>query len=308
MAQPNFLLSDGYIRATQLSALNDPFEASYCKESLDKLSSHFQCSETGEELHSYVEKNKYNIGIICLTEAKDNLLMWSHYANEHKGAIVGIFSDLGSNISIFSNLFDLKCKSTVSFNGSHMFTGECVPVIYRKQPRYRVDMFDFDYSHISVEGADRILFEIFQQKSDEWIYEKEHRITLRLEQADKVQISDIENIKNKHILKKIKSLGCYSKDVVYGKDVHTIYLNKVADPIERECYADALVTLATNPANLYLFKLDSSAICSIFLGQRVNIKEVNLNLTYPKATGYFDVWKTTVNESFYNLQFEEIFL
>ncbi|WP_157673944.1 hypothetical protein [Cognaticolwellia beringensis] len=43
---------------------------------------------------------------------------------------------------------------------------------YRKGLRYRNDKFDYDYSSIAVEGADKVLFEVFMQKSDEWIYEQ----------------------------------------------------------------------------------------------------------------------------------------
>jgi hypothetical protein len=35
-------LKDGYIRATQLSALNDPFEAIYCENALSELCLHFE--------------------------------------------------------------------------------------------------------------------------------------------------------------------------------------------------------------------------------------------------------------------------
>jgi hypothetical protein len=50
-------------------------------------------------------------------------------------------------------------------------------------------------------------FEIFQQKSDEWIYEKEHRVTLRLDQADKVIVNDIHRLKNTFVLNKLLKLG-----------------------------------------------------------------------------------------------------
>jgi len=306
MAQPNLLLKEGYIRATQLSALNDPFEALYCKKNLNELSASFEYCATGKELLDYIEKNKNKVGIISMTEEKDNLLMWAHYANEHKGAVFGIHTEMSGDISMFENLFNLMINSTTCPTyKTKIFRGKCLPVIYRKQPRYRVDKFDFDYSNIEVEGADRLLFEIFQQKSDEWIYEKEHRITLRLEQADKVLINDIEKM-NKNVQKEIKSLDCCSKKKENGKDVYTIYLNKIVDTVDREYYAESLAELAKNPDNLYLFKLDSSAICTVLLGHRTNIEDINLDSTYPRKTGYFEIWETKVDESFYTLQFEEI--
>ena len=307
MSSPNYLLDDGYIRATQLAALNDPFEASYCQNSLSELSSYFELCDTGDVLLNYVEDNKYKVGVISFSEAKDNLLMWAHYANEHKGAVVGIFSEMVGH-SIFESLFELKINLTASslFEGFNIFKGQCLPVIYRKQPRYRVDMFDFDYSNIFEEGVDRILFEIFQQKSDEWIYEKEHRITLRLEQADKVEVVDIGNIENKIVLQKIVSSDFCLLEHRDGSDVHVVYLNQITDPIERECYASALASLAKNPQNIYLFKLCRNAIQSIILGRRADADTVNQAVNYPRKTNHFQLLKATLNESFYTLQFEEV--
>ena len=73
MSSPNYLLKDGYIRATQIAALNDPFEASYCEEGLRELSSHFEIYEEGEKLVAHINENKHKIGVISFSEAKDNL-------------------------------------------------------------------------------------------------------------------------------------------------------------------------------------------------------------------------------------------
>ena len=189
VSNPDFILEDGYIRATQLSALNDPFEANYDKKGLRELAKHFD-DMSGKEIIDYIEKHKYKIGVICFSETKDNLLMWAHYANEHKGALIG-FSI--SSETIFENLISPHDSSF--FMDYCMYLGKCLPIKYRKQPLYKIDKFDRDYSNVCVEREDRILFEIFQQKSDEWIYEKEHRITLRLEQADKVILDDINKPK-----------------------------------------------------------------------------------------------------------------
>jgi hypothetical protein len=35
-----------------------------------------------------------NVGILCLTEHWDNMLLWSHYANQHKGICVGFRTDI----------------------------------------------------------------------------------------------------------------------------------------------------------------------------------------------------------------------
>lgn len=106
VSSPHELLSKGYIRATQLSALNDPFEAYYCKNGLKELSDDLSDFDPDSPLSdtnilNYIDMSKYRIGIISLTEAKDNLLMWAHYANEHKGMVIGF--------SIFDKSFKQEC-------------------------------------------------------------------------------------------------------------------------------------------------------------------------------------------------------
>ena len=299
MSNPEYFLKEGYIRATQLPALNDPFEAIYCKETLSDLCPHFEIFESPDKLIAYVEENKNKIGVISLTEAKDNLLMWSHYANEHKGVVIGFWAKSAFNGNMFSHLHEPQLNSTSMFGDYEMFRGECLPVMYRKQPRYRVDQFDFDYSNISAEGEDRILFEIFQQKSDEWIYEKEHRVTLRLDQADKVIVNDVRRLKNKHVLNKLLDLGNEEKD---GK--FTVYLDKIADKVTREAYSNTLVELSYDPTSLYLFKV--CAVKSIIYGLNVTANMIDSYQPYIDNYRNIEQWKASLNKDFYTLKFDEI--
>jgi len=295
---PEHFLKERYVRATQLSALNDPFEATYCEKSLFELCPYFEIFESPEDLINYVEVNKHKIGVISLTEAKDNLLMWSHYANEHKGIVVRFWAESAFNGNMFTHLHEPQLDSTAMLDNYQMFDGQCLPVMYRKQPRYRVDRFDFDYSNISAEGEDRILFEIFQQKSDEWIYEKEHRITLRLDQADKIVVKNVHRLKNKHIVKKLLKLG------IEDKDQFTIYLDKIKDKVEREVYAKALVELSHDSSSLYLFKVNQAK--SIIYGLNVTEDDFKKYQNHIKNDGYIEQWNTSINKDFYTLEFTEI--
>lgn len=40
------------------------------------------------------EKVERDYGILCLSKIKDNILMWSHYANSHKGIVIGLDSKI----------------------------------------------------------------------------------------------------------------------------------------------------------------------------------------------------------------------
>lgn len=298
-SQPQRILENGYIRATQVSALNDPFEATYCVDGLRELANHFD-GLTADSVIEYVDLFRSHVGVICLTEAKDNLLMWSHYADEHRGGLVGIFVD-HPYVGIFEALFPFGESTGLSMANFDLFTGRCLPVQYRKQPRYRIDRFDFDYSNIDGEGEDRLLFEIFQQKSDEWIYEKEHRITLRLEQADLVEVVDLHLLKNKSLIDKIRNLNSYSEEFKGGETISKIDLSEV-DPKWRGVYSGALAKLALNPRNLYLFKLNQSAISSVVLGHKSEF-EVNSHISsYASSIGMFSSVRASLDKGSYSLQ------
>lgn len=62
-------------------------EATICQiltDNQDKLDAHL-VNSAKQVSNIYNEKSNELIGVLCLTEKKDNLLMWSHYANSHKG-------------------------------------------------------------------------------------------------------------------------------------------------------------------------------------------------------------------------------
>lgn len=147
--------------------------------------------------------------------------------------------------SIFEKLFraDSLINSAWGEEWSQ-FDGVPKPVFYRKGLRYRNDKFDYDYSNISAEGADRVLYEVFLQKSDEWIYEQEHRVILRLEQSDRVIIPDLNSISNENIKNRIE-ISSYS--VVNSENGScTVNLHEITDDAERTSVAMAMAKLSQN--------------------------------------------------------------
>lgn len=310
MSEPRNLFEEGFIRLTQPAALNDPFEASFCRKSLDELTSYFDESaalspEFGEiPFSSYIESRMHHIGIVSLSENKENLLMWAHYANEHKGIVVGI-ADLTINNSIFHRLFRADALINSSWDEQWSpFDGKPEPVSYRKGPQYRNDKFDYDYSNISAEGADRLLYEVFMQKSDEWIYEQEHRVVLRLEQADRVLIPDIYQIENQNIRKRLQSSSYTSKGD--SKNSCVVDLHNIEDEAERVAVALELAKLSRNPNIVYLMRLSPSAINNCLLGLNSTLTKADIQGKYACSTGCLDIWKAKKNEDYYSLDFEKI--
>jgi hypothetical protein len=106
------VLRNGHVRFTQAAALNDPFEAHPCftvlRESFEKRQRDLLKSFEGRvDVHRIVAREimifqKVRDGVdefqrelatqwpmLSLTRKRNNLLMWSHYADSHRGFVIG---------------------------------------------------------------------------------------------------------------------------------------------------------------------------------------------------------------------------
>lgn len=107
---------DPLLRLTPPSELNDPFDSKPTQTGIEKKLKFFfedqdEADESGvdpQEIRASYEdslqKGLDQFGIVSLTEDPYNLLMWSHYANEHKGLVI--------SISCSSSTFELHDKFT----------------------------------------------------------------------------------------------------------------------------------------------------------------------------------------------------
>ncbi|MBY8124457.1 DUF2971 domain-containing protein [Vibrio fluvialis] len=161
-------LLDGTIRFTQPKAFNDPFELlpeMYLTGKINGLSIDVTTPRRDGEparLEDSFESNYCNdiaarevlnsisqvIGILCLSRNPSSLLMWSHYADEYKGAVV----EFDENHEFFTGLF---------------------PVTYEKnRPK-------IDFSLLRDETG-RIRLSELCYKPQEWDYENEVRLARAL--------------------------------------------------------------------------------------------------------------------------------
>ena len=92
------------------------------------------------------------MGITCLSEVPDSLLMWSHYANNHRGFCVS------------DNLLALNQKLQFS----------AIPVLYT-QERVCLRSIPLDQDALNKETMS-LFIQSLTSKSPEWSYEKEWRI------------------------------------------------------------------------------------------------------------------------------------
>ncbi len=107
------VLEDGLIRFTQSGALNDPFETTPNMRKLEQsfrghairmieqaelstLDYAIARSKVGSHVKKYLEEfhrnNTNNYAILSLSKVPNNLLMWAHYCDSHRGFVLGFDS------------------------------------------------------------------------------------------------------------------------------------------------------------------------------------------------------------------------
>jgi hypothetical protein len=109
-------------------------------------------------VHQAIREVLADFKFLCLTERHDSILMWSHYAQHHTGAV-----------------FRFSCQPQ-----SDSLWGVAKPVKYpREMPRLMnqgqfIDLLSGDFSLETHLTLDSIVF----TKADEWSYEKEWRVAM----------------------------------------------------------------------------------------------------------------------------------
>lgn len=158
--------NDRKLRMTQPKVFNDPFETAINSSTasciwLDELKKLGVGDE--EYLVTHLRQNSVidpSISVLSLTKCPNNLLMWAHYANEHKGVVVEI---------------DIQNEF---FNSSEQgFSGKCFDIRYTNE---RTNVEDYLRNDLGLPPANLL------KKSLEWEYEKEVRFFLT---KDNVEVS-----------------------------------------------------------------------------------------------------------------------
>ncbi|MBS4098861.1 MAG: DUF2971 domain-containing protein [Sulfuricella sp.] len=111
--------------------------------------------------HKFQDGLNQTIGILCLSERPDSLLMWSHYADAHQGFVIEFDSD--------TPFFDQRI--TISDELRHLRK-----VVYEKK-RPSLGLMNLTSTAL------------FLTKSEEWSYELEWRMLMPLDQACEIRSS-----------------------------------------------------------------------------------------------------------------------
>lgn len=270
------------IRATQKYALNDPFE----------LSPSHREGEFENITHDKNESNTsyYDYAIISLSETNNNLLMWSHYADQHKGIVIE-FDEKKPLFESYKDFTALRFDYELDYE-----------IIDEEENNRRlginagkIQRVRYNAKRPDIQNFDNIL-EHFLVKSEEWIYEKEHRVILPLltsdfiianeKYLDKISFTlyndeyfEKTKISESMYLINIKKLlvsegeryyleaGVYGEQVVSDEDFKRSFIESI--------YREYLKDISEDPTTVFLYKTPPESIKAIYLGCRVNTSTRN---------------------------------
>lgn len=301
-------IDDPCLRVTPSYCQNDPFEFGYTGQDIDQLNSKSRNSRLGSELRDYSKLH----GIVSLCSSKSDILMWTHYADKHKGAVVELHVHADNPQSLFINSTGLY--SPPFYHSDFIFD----KVNYEKKrhcPNIEQD--------INLEAVRK---HYYFTKAKEWKPEQEYRFIIPLTWINQVLFSQDGYQKAKVILNKFPdSISCLNKDDSHNPN-KTYKLNNLEYISAVDIQSLAKLWAESNETDtLFLIRLNSGVpggseghIGRIYLGCRSNIEyfisymKNNNHESLSIAENYHDIqgnskgiYKGAIDDNEYKIAFRE---
>ena len=281
---PKGYLDNPTIKLSQTSKLNDPFEKTVDKSLMDLVLE--RKPNTGIEVKfinsmkdafPFINELNFrglieNIGIVSLTETPRNLLMWSHYADQHKGICIGYKSDF------------LEERSQLD---PHLPSSYKILKVNYDNCRY--DQFTDIFSTKNINELRRdIVLKSLLTKGDDWMYEKEHRAIIPMKFHDQVVCTgknDANTYKEKYNFIEVIDNSNFKLNEVGKLNIHTIM-------------DDEDLT--------FVMKIKQESIASIYFGCNSDIVECNEIYEYimtKKELSHIKIYQTLPSKTKFELNF-----
>ncbi|MGR1251996.1 DUF2971 domain-containing protein [Aeromonas veronii] len=276
-----------YLRLSTPATLNDPFEAqlndSVKNNILESLEKDLISRPTFKSNLDLVRKIASNstthhinqFGIVALSETPRNLLMWAHYANEHKGLCIGMKPDLFKKAANINTIIESYTPIKVNYD-SH-------------RPAVTNNWIMNGYA-----ARDHYIRQQLITKSNDWMYEKEHRCIIATRAADRFKLlneyadmSDINELIEHNELVEVDDLT-YEGNSEGMMDLSVMYSN--------------------NKDGVFLKKVDTSKIDSIYIGCKFDKNQKNeliQEVTNSESKlSHVKIYECKLSKSHFELQIE----
>ena len=231
-----------YMRISTPNSLNDPFESKYASSDLKAIEEIYRKYHKNH-FKQYVDKFK-DYGIISLTTNNDNLLMWSHYSDEHKGIVIGFDIDENDPSDFFYTPTTCRFEK-VKYSQSRQFEG----IINENN----LDEVKLHYSII---------------KSNEWNYESEYRFILSYKDADILYL----NKKNSLFEKTLEILELNIDEL--KNDERYAYIDLTENKIDDDKLF-MVWFLSSHNGSLFFKIINPVKIKQVFIGKKVDSLSLN---------------------------------
>ncbi|MBT0570014.1 DUF2971 domain-containing protein [Curvibacter sp. CHRR-16] len=156
------VLRDKTIQMARIDAFNDPFEGKAALTYDPDDNERYISSRENVLLDWY----KWEAFVFCLTRSPLNPVMWAHYAEQHKGVVLG----LKVNTPFFSS--SEECVLPIQ-HGSIVYT-KTKPFYAYEMPGTELE--DFQCPEFFAYEEQERLQRLFLYKSSDWSYEEEVRV------------------------------------------------------------------------------------------------------------------------------------
>ncbi|NRQ42541.1 DUF2971 domain-containing protein [Rheinheimera sp. YQF-2] len=293
------------IRASQKYALNDPFELMPTQSHKNK---------------NFSDDSYFDYAVASLSETNNNLLMWSHYADQHQGIVIEFYPNkplFDSYKSFAKTKYDSNVEGEVideeETEKRKIINAGVVQRVRYSSMRPKLNKYE-------------TLLEHFLVKSEEWIYEKEHRVILPLVAADKVIVHE------KH-LAEIEELS-YSEEVLektyLGKNMFMVNFkgplldeyralysynsDYLPDEIMEGAFVESIIysylqKISKDSSTVFLYKVPPDAIKAIYIGCRVAESERQMVLDKIKSKkdlSHISVFQAETSSNRFELKFKKV--
>ncbi|MBO0405530.1 DUF2971 domain-containing protein [Aeromonas hydrophila] len=258
--------------------LNDPFEYNTSKNIVLALKNNFLKIDMPEDkANEYAEGYETSIinmisfnGIVSFTETPRNSLMWAHYASHHNGMCIGYKRKVLEHITPKKeDYIDITVSSPTKINYDNL-------------------RFSSDYEFIDLANADRdAVIGHLLKKSDEWIYEKEHRCIIPYKNTSKIMFKTKDLEKSTSIVKGGDRRNLAESAVCIKEWIDELTNEEIIEIVEigymstyrllphkdknKVVYTENALQLLTNYKELsFLIDIEIENIESVYFGCKVN--------------------------------------
>lgn len=250
------------IKLSLVRTLNDPYEGQMTKQAIDKFVdifvNHSDVFKRFKTMHG-IEVSKIlaveaivsvlnNTCITSFSETQRNLLMWAHYASQHKGVCIGYSTEL-----LKDGDEDMLMK--VNYDS----------VLYEQEYLDALEgSTEFD-SEIINELCNRL----FTTKSNDWSYEKEHRYVSTCESANRTIVHSPYHLLSEEAKNEIdRAETNKTHKIIKGETNIEIYNLRSEEKqiVASENGGELETVLAENHEVSFFSKIGKHNIRSIYLG------------------------------------------